>query len=79
MEIKKLRKKEKGELVELLEKTRKELVQLRLDRKTGSLADGSVILKKRREIARILTILGEKDILEEGQVKDQTLKIKSTD
>lgn len=67
MEIKKLREKEKTELVELLEGARKELVKLKADRKIGALTDGSVIAKKSREIARILTIVGEKDILEEAR------------
>lgn len=78
MEIKKLREKEKTELVELLEAARKELVKFKADRKIGTLTDGSVVAKKRREIAQILTVIGEKDILEEGQIKNQISKIKST-
>lgn len=38
-----------------LEKVRRELAELRQKRITGSLADGSLIRKKRKEIARILT------------------------
>lgn len=66
IKIKELREKEKSELIKLLKEARLELVKLRLDRKIGSLTDGSAIDKKRKEIARILTILGEKDVLEEA-------------
>lgn len=65
MEIKELRGKKKDELIKLLKEVRLELVKLRLDRKIGSLVDGSVINKKRRGIARILTVLREKEILGE--------------
>lgn len=63
MEIKELREKEKNELVKLLKEARLELVKLRSERKIGSLSDGSAITKKRGEIARILTVLKEKEIL----------------
>jgi len=65
MEIKELREKEKSELVKLLKEARLELVKLRLERKVGSLSDGSTITKKRKELARILTALKEKEILRE--------------
>lgn len=65
--IKELREKKKDELLKLLEEARSELVKLRLERKTGSLADGSAIRKKRKEAARILTVLGEKEILKEAE------------
>lgn len=64
MEIKELREKGGNELVKLLNEARMELVKLRLNRKIGSLVDGSAIHKKRREIARILTVLREKEILQ---------------
>jgi len=63
MGVKELRKKRRSELSESLRKAREELVRFRLDRKLGSLADGSKLMKKRKEIARILTVLREKEIL----------------
>lgn len=65
MRIKELRGKEKSELLKLLKEAQQELVKLRLERKVGSLADGSAILKKRKEMARIATVLREKEILTE--------------
>lgn len=74
MEIKELREKGKSELIKLLKEARMELVKLNLDRRSGSLANGSVLEKKRKEIARILTVLKEKEILEEarGEVRSIT-------
>lgn len=69
MEIKELREKEKNELIKLLEEARAELVKLRLERKIGSLVDGSTISKKRKEIVKILTVLREKEILEDAKKK----------
>lgn len=65
MEIKELREKGRTELMKLLKEARIELVRLKTEREVDSLADGSVIRKKRREIARLLTILKEKEILGE--------------
>jgi len=50
----------------LLREVRRDLVQFRLDRKVGSLADGSKIKQKRKEVTQVLTVLGEKAILEEA-------------
>jgi len=69
MEIKELREKGKNELIKLLEEARVELVKLRLERKIGSLVDGSAISKKRKEIVKILTVLREKEILEDAKKK----------
>lgn len=74
MKIKELREKGKNELMKLLKEVRVELVKLRLDRKVGSLADGSAIGKRRKEIAKILTVLKEKEILEEAA---EAKKVKS--
>lgn len=65
MNVKELRKKEEKELLKLLDEKRKELVKHRLDRKVGSLMNGSEITKMRREVARILTVLKEKEVLGE--------------
>lgn len=65
MKIKELREKEKSELLKLLKEVQQELVKLRLERKAGSVVDGSTIPKKRKEMARIATVLREKEILTE--------------
>lgn len=75
MEIKELREKEKSELVKLLKEARLELVKLRSERRIGSLSDGSTITKKRKELARILTILKEKEILREVTKKTPPAKV----
>jgi len=62
-DLKELREKEARELKKLLEKGRRELADLRSERAAGSLPDGSQFSKKRTEIARILTVLKEKEIL----------------
>jgi len=63
MEAKELRKKEKKELIKLLSNARGEIVELRSSRAVGSLPDGSGIQKKRREVAKIKTVLKEREIL----------------
>jgi small subunit ribosomal protein S17 len=64
LDVRELRKKSKGELAKILNEERKELVELRMARKTGSLADGGKITKVRKGIARILTAMKEKEVLE---------------
>lgn len=56
----KLRENSPEELALRLEECRKELWQFRVGRVTKTLENPHVISAKRREIARILTILGEK-------------------
>lgn len=56
----KLRENSPEELTLRLEECRKELWQFRVGRVTKTLENPHVISAKRREIARILTILGEK-------------------
>lgn len=63
IEIKDLRQKEEKELRRVLQSARAELAQLANQRVDGSLKDSSVLRKKRLEIARVLTILKEKEIL----------------
>jgi len=71
MEIKDLRDKERGELLKLLKEARLEMVRLKMERKTGSLADGSTIHKKQKEIAQTTTVLREKEILAEATVEKE--------
>jgi len=67
---KELRKKSKSELSKSLLGERKKLVELRMNRKVGALSDGSKIAQARKEVARVLTILEEKRVLEEVADKD---------
>ena len=62
-DLKELREKEVKDLRKLLEKNRQELAGFKSERAVGSLPDGSQFPKKRTEIARILTVLKEKEIL----------------
>lgn len=71
METKELRKKEKKELVKMLTDIRGELGDLRSSRALGSLPNGSEIQKKRRDIARIKTVLKEKEIVDEVASKEE--------
>lgn len=57
----KMRENTPEELKLRLEECRKELWQFRVGRVTKTLDNPHVISAKRREIARILTILGEKE------------------
>ncbi len=61
MKIKELRDKEKIELENLANQERSKLSQLRFSRKANQLKDYSEISKTRKNIARILTIVKEKD------------------
>jgi len=54
--------KSKDELLELLEKTEKEWFKLSIDLKMGKLEDVHVARKKRKEIARIKTIIKAKEL-----------------
>ena len=60
MEVTDLREKNVKELKELETKVRKELLDAKLHLAAGGLKDKSLIGKKKKEIARILTVLNEK-------------------
>ena len=59
-----LRQLETGELQENLEKRREELFRLRLNWAAGSLENPNQIREARHEIARILTLLRERELAE---------------
>ena len=63
MEVKELRQKTIKELKQTAFDFRKELAVLQLRRQ--SVDDKTVWRKKRKELARVLTVLGEKKVLEE--------------
>jgi|YelNatPaOPRAMG01_1025707.scaffolds.fasta_scaffold00218_27 large subunit ribosomal protein L29 len=60
MKPQELREKSKKELEELLLETRQKLFRLKLDLASGKLKNFNQIKQTKREIARILTILKEK-------------------
>lgn len=60
--LKKLREKTTKELKEDIEKTRKELFNLRMDKAIGKLKNLRSIFIKRKEIAVIKTIIKEKEL-----------------
>ena len=61
LEVKDLREKNIEELKELIEKTKKELMTTKFQIAAGGVKDHSVVSKKRRDVARILTIINEKN------------------
>lgn len=63
--MKDLREKESKELYKILGEIRTELAAIPGERATGSQKDTSSARKKRREVARVLTVLKEKQILKE--------------
>ena len=61
MKVEEFRKKSEKELTKLLNKKRRELTNLNLKDSAGQLRDNSQIEKNKRDIARILTIINEKN------------------
>jgi large subunit ribosomal protein L29 len=64
-----IRKMSETEIEKLLEETRKELMLLRFQAVSGQLTDTSKLTKTKHEVARVATILREKqlDVKEEGK------------
>ena len=71
MNLKELREKEASELKKLLVKSREELAGLKSARALGKLTDGSELKRKRLEIAKVLTLLKEKEVLAGMQPKEE--------
>jgi large subunit ribosomal protein L29 len=57
-----IREKETDALLADVEALRKELFQLRLGYQTGSVANAGVLRNKRKDIARLLTVIREREI-----------------
>lgn len=55
-----LKARPKAELKTLAQDTQKELTRLRVELKVGKLKDTSLVRKRRRELAGILTLIKEK-------------------
>jgi large subunit ribosomal protein L29 len=62
MYVKDLRAKQDDELVDLFEDLKESLYTLRINRGTGELVDTTQFRKARRDIARVLTVLREREI-----------------
>lgn len=65
--IRELRKLDIKELIQKAESLRKEIAHLKLEFAVNKPKDTNIILKKRKELAAILTIIGEKK--EQGNEK----------
>jgi len=65
MSVGNLRGKTKEELLADLSRLQKELTELRLKLRAEGLEDTRAIGKKRRAIARVMTVIREKEILSE--------------
>lgn len=59
-EVSQLHTKSSQELKNLIEKMEEELVKMKVDLESGKLKDVRAVLKKRRDLARVKTILREK-------------------
>lgn len=61
-----LRKEDESKLLETLQKKQTELADIKLKASTGIQKDISIMNKMKKDIARIITILKEKEVLNEG-------------
>jgi large subunit ribosomal protein L29 len=62
MSIREIREKDSPDLADLLDAKRKELFNLRLSWSTGSLENANPMRDVRKDIARILTVLREREL-----------------
>lgn len=70
-DVEKLHQLSVQELREKLVQTRKELIDLRMSEGREKTKDVKIIGKKRDDLARIMTILKEKEFLEEAKEEDE--------
>lgn len=70
MKIKEITDKNDKELRGLLSEKRKELFDLKLDNKQNKLKNTRSIFNTRKEIAKILTLIKEKELLAKSEVKE---------
>jgi len=59
-EFQDLRKKDSADLEKLLDEKRTEVMNLRFSQATGALEDSSRLAIAKRDVARLLTLIGEK-------------------
>ena len=62
-----LRQKTIGELQKEAAEIRHELAKLRFDHALGQLKDTSLLKKRKKDLARILTVIRQKEILEKEE------------
>ena len=65
-EIEELHLKTNQDLKALLRKTQEELVKIRVDLQSGKLKDTQLVNKKRHDLARIKTVLRQKELNEKS-------------
>ena len=61
-ELKELHQKNQAELKKLLKEAQTKLAKLRIDRKAGNVKDVYAVVKARDKIAKIATIIREKEL-----------------
>ena len=71
MYITELRAKQDDELVDLFEDLKESLYTMRINRGTGELVDTTQFRKTRRDIARVLTVLRERELAAAEVNKDK--------
>jgi large subunit ribosomal protein L29 len=62
MYVSELRKKTDDELIDMFEDLKEELYKLRLNHRTGELVDTTQFRQTRHDVARILTVLREREL-----------------
>ena len=65
MKAAEMKEKSTNELVEMLEKNRKEMFQLKMRQASGQLEKSSDMVKLRKDIARLNTVIREREIVKE--------------
>jgi large subunit ribosomal protein L29 len=71
MKIKDIRVLQTGEIESKLDGAREELFKLRFQMTTGSMTDTSRLVLVKRDIARLLTVLRERQLAAELQAKEK--------
>lgn len=64
-ELGEIKKMETKALIEKIKQAKKELVDLKFDQNLGKLKDKKQVYKKRKDIAQMMTILKQKEMLEQ--------------
>ncbi len=65
MKAAEMKEKSTNELVEMLEKNRKEMFRLKMRQASGQLEKSSDMVKLRKDIARLNTVIREREIVKE--------------
>lgn len=71
MYVSELRDKQDDELIDLFEDLKESLYKLRITRGTGGVVDTTQFRKARRDIARVLTVLRERELAAAVVEKDK--------